>query len=192
MGRCMALRTFGVLPELPLCPLPRFRIKDGGHRDSNPLARWPPGPALRIPRDTVFATAPAIRLVRLPRLGAIVIGFALVEGVTEDLDNTTLGPAPMARRAGDNPLGREPSLDGIGTHLFLHAPAIDEVDHFGFGLVDDEMLRGCRGFPDVRVVIGGIPPVDPPLPRRKQAATARSFLNQCPLVLGKDALHLEQ
>lgn len=111
-----------VLPELLLRPLPRFRIKDGWYRDSNPLARRPLGPALGIPRDPVCAAAPAIRVVCLPRLGAIVIGVALVEGVAEDLDNTTLGPAPMARRAGDDPLSGEPPLDGIGTQLFLDGP----------------------------------------------------------------------
>ena len=152
----------------------------------------PPYPPLAIARHAVFAAAPAIRQLHIGGLGPVVIGFTLVEGVAEDLDNTTLRPAPVARLAGDDPLGREPPLDGVRTHLFFHAPAINEADDLGFGFVDDEMLRGYRGFPDVRVAIGRIAPVDPPLPRRKQAAPACPFLNERPLVLGKDALHLEQ
>jgi hypothetical protein len=147
---------------------------------------------LVIARHAVLAAAPAIRQLHIGGLGPVVIGFTLVEGVAADLDKTTLGPAPVARLAGDDSLGSEPLLDGVGTHLFLHAPAIHEADDLGFRLVDDEMLRGCRSFPDVRVVIRRIAPVDPPLPRRKQAAPACPFLNERSLVLGKDALHLEQ
>jgi len=78
MGRRMTLRACLVLPQLPLRPLPGFWINDRRRWDSNPLARRPSGPALRIPRDPVVAPASAIRLVCFPRLGPIVIGFALV------------------------------------------------------------------------------------------------------------------
>src|SRR5215468_9360454 len=162
MGRRMALGAFLVLSELPLRPLPGLRIEDGWHRDSNPLARRPPCPPLAIARHAVLAAAPAIRQLHIGGLGPVVIGFTLVEGVAEDLDNTTLRPAPVTHLTGDDPLRSEPSLDGVGTHLFLHAPAIHEADDLGFGLVDDEMLWDGRGFPDVRVAIGRIAPVDPP------------------------------
>src|SRR5215510_14218985 len=128
MGCRMALRAFLVLPQLSLRPLPGLWINDCRHWDSNPLARRPPGPALGIPRDPVVAPAAAIRLVCLPRLGPVVIGFALVEGVAQDLDNTTLCPAPLTRLAGDNPSCGEPPLDGVGTALLFHTPAIDEAD----------------------------------------------------------------
>src|SRR5882672_254204 len=72
MGRRMTLRACLVLPQLPLRPLPGFWINDRRHWDSNPLARRPSGPALRIPRDPVVAPASAIRLVCFPRLGPIV------------------------------------------------------------------------------------------------------------------------
>src|SRR5918912_4495304 len=170
MGCRMALRAFLILPQLPLRPLPGFWINDRRHWDSNPLARRPPGPALGIPWDPVVAPAAAIRLVCFLRLGPGVIGFALVEGVAQHLDNTTLCPAPLARLARNDPLCCEPPLDGVGTALLFHTPAIDEADHLGFGLVDDQVLRGRRGFADVGVAIGGIAPVDPPLARRKQAA----------------------
>src|SRR5262245_2468301 len=129
MGRRMALRAFLILPQLPLRPLPGFWINDHRRWDSNPLTRRPLGPALGIPWDPVLTPAPAIRLVCFPRLGPVVIGFALVEGVAQDLDNTTLCPAPLARLAGDEPLRREPPLDGVGTALLFHTPAIDEADH---------------------------------------------------------------
>ena len=100
----MALGAFLVLPQLPLHPLPRLRVNARRHRHGHPLARRPPGPALGIPRDPVFVAAPAIGLAHLPHLGPVVIGFAFIEGVAEDLDETTLRPAPLARRAGDDPL----------------------------------------------------------------------------------------
>jgi hypothetical protein len=84
----MALGACLVLPQLPLRPLPRGRINDCWHHDGTPLARRPPGTALGIPRDPVFAPAWAIRLVHLPRLGAVVRGFALIQRVTEELYTT--------------------------------------------------------------------------------------------------------
>src|ERR671923_310570 len=125
MGCRMALGAFLVLSELPLRPLPGLRIKEGRHRDSNPLARRPLGPPLAIARHAVLTAAPAIRQLHIGGLGPGVIGFTLVEGVAEDLDNTPLRPAPVAGLARDDPLGSEPPLDGVGTHLFLHAPAIN-------------------------------------------------------------------
>ena len=68
-----------VLPQLPLGPLPGFRIDNRWHRDGNPLARGPSGPALRIARDTVCATTGAIGLADLRWLSAVVIGFALID-----------------------------------------------------------------------------------------------------------------
>src|SRR5215831_20373518 len=54
------------------------------------------------------------------------------------------------------------------------------------------MLWGGGRLPDVGVAIGGIPPVDPPLARRKQLPTAGAFMAQGALVLRKDALHLKE
>src|SRR5262245_17359847 len=75
MGRRMALGACLVLPQLCLRPFPRLRINKRWHGDGNPLARWSPRPALRITWATVVAPAPPIRLVRLPCLGTVVIGF---------------------------------------------------------------------------------------------------------------------
>jgi hypothetical protein len=111
----MALGTFVVLPELPLRPLPGLWINDGWHRDGNPLARRPPGPPLAIPRHAVFAATWAIGLVHIACLGPVVIRVALGDGVAEDLDHTTLRPAPVACLGGDDPLGSEPPLDGTRT-----------------------------------------------------------------------------
>jgi len=147
---------------------------------------------LRVAGDAVFAAAWAIRLVELRRLGPVVVGFALIERVTEDLANTTWRPAPVACLAGTDALGGEPLMDGIGTEMLFHAPAIDQADDLRFSLVDDQMLRRGQGFPDVGVSIGGIPPVDTPLTRGKQAASSGALLNERAFVLGKDALHLQQ
>ena len=65
-------------------------------------------------------------------------------------------------------MGREPPLDGVGTQLVLHAPAIEQADDLGFELVDDQMLRSRRGLPDIGVAIGRIAPVHPPLARRNK------------------------
>jgi hypothetical protein len=181
----MPLGASLVLSEWLLRPLPGFRINDQWHRDGNPLARWPPRPALTIARHAVFATTRAIRLVHIGCLSPIVIGLPLVERVAEDLDNTPLGPTPVARLAREDPLRGEPLLDGVGTELLLHTLAIDQADDLGFGVVDDQMLRRCGAFPDRRVAIGGIAPVDPSLPGGEQPPPPGAFLNERPLVLKK-------
>jgi uncharacterized protein YbjT (DUF2867 family) len=67
----MALGAFLVLPQLSLRPLPGFWINDGWHRDGNPLARWPPRPAVVIARHAVLTAARAgvRRLIYLGGLG---------------------------------------------------------------------------------------------------------------------------
>src|SRR2546426_6779646 len=83
-------------------------------------------------------------------------------------------------------------MNGVGTQLLLHAPAIDLPHNFRFALIDHHMLRSGGRLPDVGVAIGGIPPVDPPLARRKQLPATGAFMDQGALVLRKDALHLEE
>jgi hypothetical protein len=83
-------------------------------------------------------------------------------------------------------------MDGIAAELLFDTPAIDQAHDFCLVFVDDEMLGGRQGFPDVAIAIGRIPPVDTPLAGRKQASTSGAFLNQGAFVLGKDALHLHQ
>ena len=97
---------------------------------------------MRIARDAVFAAAGAIGLADLRRLGPVVIPFPLIEGVAEDLANTTRRPAPMARLAGPDTLGSQPLMDGIAAELLFDTPAIDQAHDFCFSFINDEMLRG--------------------------------------------------
>jgi hypothetical protein len=98
----------------------------------------------------------------------------------------------MARLAGTDTLGGEPLMDGIAAELFFDTPAIDQAYDLRFDLIDEEMLRGGHGFPNVRVAIGRIAPVDAALAGRKQTPTSGAFLNQGAFVLREHALHLYQ
>src|SRR5262249_23124692 len=171
-GRRITLGALQIMPQLALGSLPRLRGNERRHGDGKPLTRGPLGPTVRIARDAVFAAAGAIGLANLRRLGPVVIRFALIEGVAEDLANTTRRPTPVARLAGTDALGGEPLMDGIAAELLFDTPAIDQAHDFCFSFINDEMLRGSQGFPDIRVSIGGIAPVDAPLAGSKQPPTS--------------------
>ena len=97
---------------------------------------------------------------------------------------TLFGPTGCAWTCGWDPLQRETPMNGIGTQLLLHTPAIDLSDHLGFGLVDSEVLwRGCR-LVDVGVAIGWISQLTA-LAGRKELPAAGAFVDQGPLVLAK-------
>ena len=83
-------------------------------------------------------------------------------------------------------------MDGIAAELLFDTPAIDQAHDFCFSFINDEMLWGSQGFPDIRVSRGRIAPVDAPLAGSKQAPTSGALLNQRAFVLGEHALHLYQ
>jgi hypothetical protein len=83
-------------------------------------------------------------------------------------------------------------MNSIGTQLLLHTPAIDLPDHLGFRLVHSAVLWRRDRLVDIGVAIGRIAPVDPALAGRKELPAAGAFVDQGPLVLRKDALHLEE
>src|SRR2546428_1868447 len=162
------------------------------HPDRNPFSLRASRTALAVAGVAIFEPPQAIRPPDIARLGAIVIGLPFVEGVAEDLDHTTLGPPAVLRLAGWHPVHGETPLNGIGTQLLFHTPAIDLPDHLGFRLVDHEMLwRGGR-LVHVGVAIGWIAPVDPALAGRKQLPAAGALVDQGAFILRKDALHLEE
>src|SRR5262245_22474007 len=136
----VALRARSIPGQLPLCPVPGLGIDEHGHADRNPFAQGAPRAALAIAGMALFEPTQAIRPPDIPRLGAIVVGFPFRNGVAEDLDDTTLGPPAMLGLPGRYPLQSETPMNGIGTQLLLHTPAIDLPDHLGCRLVDHEVL----------------------------------------------------
>src|SRR5262249_20675603 len=145
-----------------------------------------------IARRAIFEPPLPIWPPDLPRLGAIVIGFPFIDGIAQNLDDTALRPPPVFGLPGWHSLLSETPMNGIRTQLLLHTPAIDLPDHLGFRLVDHQVLWRRGRLVDIRVAIGRIPPVDPALAGGKELPAAGAFVDQGPLVLRKDPLHLEQ
>src|SRR5688500_941531 len=83
-------------------------------------------------------------------------------------------------------------MNGVGTQLLLHAPAVDLPHDLRFRLVDHEMWWGRGRLADIRVAIGRIAPVDASLTGSKHPPTARPLWDQGAFILRKAPLHLEQ
>jgi hypothetical protein len=67
------------------------------------------------------------------------------------------------------------------------------LDNRRLGVTDHELLRSRLGFPKITEAIGRIPaPVHSSLARSKEPSPSGPFFNQCPLILGKDSLDLEE
>ena len=107
MLRIVALRALSIPGQLPLRPVPCLGI-DERYGGGAPRA------ALAIAGVAIFEPTQAIRPPDISRLGAIVVGFPFIDGVAEELDDTTLGPPAVLGLSGWDPLQRETPMNGLG------------------------------------------------------------------------------
>jgi len=188
----VALRPLPVLLELLLGQIPRLGIDEGRHRDRYPLLLGPLGVAAEVSGTQVLEARAAHRPLRIDPLGAVVVAHALVDGVPQDVSDRALTPSERAALAGgDAPLPQEP-LHGVAAHAVFDAPPEDLPDHLGLGLVDHQFLRGALGLADEAVAVGGVAPVDLSLPGGEQPPAPGPLLDEGALVLGEDALDLQE
>ena len=123
----VALRALSIPSQLPLRPVPGLGIDKRRHPDRNPFALGAPRAALAIAGVAIFEPTQAIRPPDISRLGAIVVGFPFIDGVAEDLDDTTLGPPAVLGLSGWDPLQRETPMGIVSDQRLLQGMVVDNL-----------------------------------------------------------------
>jgi hypothetical protein len=80
----------------------------------------------------------------------------------------------------------------MGAQLLFHQPSVDLPYDLRLLVFDHDLLGGGVGLGDISIAVGGHSPIDPPLFGRPDPAASGALLDEGPLVLGEDALDLEQ
>jgi hypothetical protein len=83
MLRVVALRPLPIPHQLGLGSRPGLRIDERRDPDRDPVSLGAPRATLAIAWVAIFKAARPIGPPDIPRLGAIIVGFAFIEGVTE-------------------------------------------------------------------------------------------------------------
>jgi hypothetical protein len=81
MLRVMALRPLPIPDELGLGLLPGLRIDERWNSDRDPVGLGAPRAPLSIAGVAIFEATHPIRPPDISRLGAIIVGFAFIDGV---------------------------------------------------------------------------------------------------------------
>jgi hypothetical protein len=103
MLRVVALGPFPIPDELGLHPLPSLGIEQRRDPDRDPRVLGAPRAALPIGGWAIFEATLAIRLPDIPRLRAMVVGLAFIDGVPPDCHHTALRHWPRADFRGGMP-----------------------------------------------------------------------------------------
>src|SRR2546425_10547456 len=110
--------------QLLLRHLPEVRIEHGRDTYRDPLRRRPACPTAPIARPQTLEPRLHPWPPGIGDLTAVVPGFACIDRVAEDPDDTALCPPPRIGLPRRHALGGQALLNGIGTELFLDEPAI--------------------------------------------------------------------
>src|SRR6516162_5680202 len=182
-----------VLAQLLLDRLEQLLLQDRRHRNARPLVRRGAAVADRAAR--LFAAVPLGPRPGQPRADPplAVAGAALVGWVAKDAPDGAPVPARPAARRGDAPLP-ESSRHLADAQALAGHPAEDVAHDLGLGRIHLEACLAARQFPaDIAVAVRGVrQDADAAAPGRVQLAAPRALQDLGALVLGDDALDLQQ